>query len=164
MHEVAHGVALCEELRIRHVPDVLETALVEAGAHLLAGADRHGRLHHEHGPAGQLRQLVDDRPDARQVGVARVGRRGVDADEEEVAVGDIGHVERVAQALRVPLEQLRDILLVERHLAPAQRLDLLGNDVADHDVVPELGEARARDEADPTCSEDADFAHRVVRL
>ena len=50
MHEVAHGVALGEELRVRRVADVLEAARVEAVAHLLAGADRHGRLHHEDRP------------------------------------------------------------------------------------------------------------------
>ena len=138
---------------------MLEPALVEAGAHLLARPDRHGRLHHEHGPARQLGQLVDDRPDARQVGVARVGRRRADADEEKVAVGDVAHVERVGQALGVPLHQLGHVELVERHPPVAQRLDPLGEDVADHDLVAELGEADARDEADPAGAEDAHLAH-----
>ena len=89
VHEVANGAALGEELGIRDVADVVEAALVEAGADLLARADGNGRLHDENRPALQLRQLVDDRPDAREVGVAGIGGRRVDADEQELAVGDI---------------------------------------------------------------------------
>ena len=66
-------------------------------------------------------------------------------------------VEREGEPLGVPREQLGDVLLVERHLAAAQRVDLLGHDVADHDLVAELGEARARDEADPAGAEDPDL-------
>ena len=36
-----------------------------------------------------------------------------------------------------------------------QALDPLGDDVADDDLVPALGEAGARDEADPAGAEDA---------
>ena len=49
---------------------------------------------------------------------------------------------------------------MERHLAGAERLDLLGDDVADHDLVAELGEAGAGDEADVAGAEDPDPAHR----
>ena len=140
------------------VADVLEAALVEAGAHLLAGADRHGRLHHEDRAPVELRQLVDHRPDAREVGVAGVGRRRVDADEEELAVGDVVDVEREAEALAVALEQLRRRPSSWNGTSPRrERVDLLGDDVADHDVVAELGEAGARDEADPAGAEDADL-------
>ena len=45
---------------------------------------------------------------------------------------------------------------MERDAPGAQRLDLLGHDVSDDDVVAELGEARARDEADPPGPEDAE--------
>ena len=45
---------------------------------------------------------------------------------------------------------------MERHAARLQRLDLLGHDVADDDLVAELGEAGARDEADPARTENAD--------
>jgi hypothetical protein len=64
VHEIAHRVTLGEELGVRDVAEVLEPALVEAGAHLLACAHRHGRLHHEDRAAGEVRQLLDDRPDA----------------------------------------------------------------------------------------------------
>ena len=107
----------------------------------------------------ELGELVDDRPHARQVGVAGVGRRRVDAHEEELAVRELRHVERVRQPARVALEQLGHVLLVERDLTFPEGFDLLGDDVANDDVVAELGEARTRDEADPTGAEDANLAH-----
>ena len=61
------------------------------------------------------------------------------------------------QALAVALEQLLEPRLVQRHAARLQRLDPLGHDVADDDLVAELGEAGAGDEADPAGPEDADF-------
>jgi hypothetical protein len=128
-------------------------------ADLVAGADRDGRLHDEDRVAVELRQLVDDGPDAREVGVARVGRRRVDADEQEVAADDVVDVEREGEAIAVPLEQLRDVGLVERNLAGAQPLDLLRHDVANHDVVAEVREARARDETDPAGAEDPHACH-----
>ena len=48
---------------------------------------------------------------------------------------------------------------MERHLAPLQRVDLGRDDVADHDLVAELCEARARHKADPAGAEDAHLAH-----
>ena len=50
-------------------------------------------------------------------------------------------------------------VLVERHLAARERLDLLRDDVADDDLVAELGEAGPRDEADPAGAEDAYPCH-----
>ena len=49
-----------------------------------------------------------------------------------------------------------EALLVDRHAAGPERLDLLGDDVADHDVVAEVGEAGAGDESDPARAEDPD--------
>ncbi len=137
-----------------------ETALVEACTDLLAGTDRHGRLHHQDRPPLELGQLVDDGPDPGQVGVAGVRRWGVDAHEEKLAVGEVGDVERVGQSARIALEELRDVLFVKRHLAEPEGVDLLGDDVADDDVVTQVGEAGTRDEPDPAGAEDAYFAHR----
>ena len=140
---------------------MLEPALVERGAHLLAGADGNGALQHEHGVALDARELVDDRPDAGEVGVARVrdGRR-VDADEQELgAVDRLARVEREGEPLGVLREQLVEARLEDRHLAPLEPVDLLGDDVADDHVVAELREARSSDEADVACAEDADPAH-----
>ena len=60
---------------------------------------------------------------------------------------------------RVLLDQLGQAGLVDRHLAAAQRLDLLGQDVARPDLVAELGEAGGGHEADPA---DADDAYRFL--
>ena len=46
---------------------------------------------------------------------------------------------------------------MQRHAARLQRLDPLGHDVADDDLVAQLGEAGAGDETDPAGPEDADF-------
>ena len=56
-------------------------------------------------------------------------------------------------------QQLVEARLVDRHLAAAQLLDPLGEDVADDDVVTELGEARAGDETDVARAEDCDLGH-----
>ena len=61
------------------------------------------------------------------------------------------------QALAVALEQLLEARLVDRHAARLERLDPLGHDVADDDLVAELGEAGAGDETDLAGAEDADF-------
>ena len=158
--EVADGGALGGELRVRDVADLLEAALVEPVAHLGARADRHGALHHHHGAPLEAAELVDDGPDGGEVGIARVGRRRADGDVEELgAVDGLGDVERVGQPLGVPAQQLLEPWLVDRHLARAQLLDPLGDDVADDDVVPELGEARAGDETDVAGAEDSHSAH-----
>ncbi len=98
-HEVAHCVSFGEELRVRDVADVRETAQVEAGPHLLPGPHRDRRLHDQDRTTGELRQLVDDGPDTREVGVAGIRGRRVDADEEELAIDDVLHVEREREPL-----------------------------------------------------------------
>ena len=55
--------------------------------------------------------------------------------------------------------QLGQARLVHRHLAARERLDLLGQDVARHDLVAQLGEAGGRAQADPA---DADHADRFL--
>ena len=58
---------------------------------------------------------------ARQVGVARLGRRRADRDEEELgAVHRLVDVEREAQTAAVPRDQLVEPGLVDRHLARAR--------------------------------------------
>ena len=121
-----------------------------------AGAHRHGALHDER-VVGRVAQLVDHALDAREVGVARVGRRRVDAAEQQPGVLEhLAHVGREVQPLGVLLHQLGQAGLVDRHLAARERLDLLGHDVARPDLVAELGEAGGRDEADPAHADDAD--------
>ena len=105
-------------------------------------------------------ELVDDGPDGGEIGVARVGGRRPDGDVEEVGVlHRLRDVERVRQPLGVAAQQLLEPRLVDRHLAGAEPLDPLGDDVADDDVVPEVGEARTGDEADVAGAEDSHSAH-----
>src|SRR5204862_386637 len=102
--------------------------------------------------------------DLDDVGVGRLADVGDLVDErdprhQERVRRELDHlsgVERERQALPVALEQLRDLVLVEEHLTPAQRFDLLGDDVADDDVMPELREARAGDQTHPARAEDSD--------
>ena len=58
---------------------------------------------------------------------------------------------------RVAREELVEPRLVDRHDARAQRVDLRLDDVANDDVVAELGEAGAGDEADVPRAEDRDL-------
>ncbi len=64
------------------------------------------------------------------------------------------------QPLAVAREELVEPRLVDRDLAGAQRVDLRRDDVADDDVVAELGEARAGDETDVAGAEDGDLSRR----
>ena len=157
LHEVLHGRALGRELRVRGVADVGEPARVEPVAHLLAGADRDRALHRDDDVPLDVGQLVDHRPDGGEIGVARVGRRRPDRDVDEVrALDRLAHVVREREPLGVPLEQVVETGLVDRHLAAAERLDAVREDVAHDDVVAELGKAGARDEADVARAEDRD--------
>ena len=107
-----------------------------------------------------LRQLVDHRPDGREVGVAGVGRRRPDGHVDEVRIRNrLSDVRREAEPLTVSLQQLVETRLVDRHLAAAECVDSVGEDVADDDLVAEVGEARAGDEADVAGAEDSHPAH-----
>ena len=160
MLEVAHGGPLGGELGIGGVADVLEPALVEPVAHLGAGADRDGALHHHHRSALVPAELVDHGPDGGEVGVSRVRRRRADGDVEEVGIADgLGNVEGEGQPLGIALQELVEPRLEDRHLARAEPLDPRRDDVPDDDVVPEVGEAGAGDQADVAGAEDCDSAH-----
>jgi hypothetical protein len=102
------------------------------------------------------REIVESAPDKGEIRVARVGRRRLDADEERVRTGEVGGVERVADALAVPRQDIRQVRLVEGQPAGPERVDTFCDDVAHDHLVPELGEAAAGDEADPARTEDAD--------
>ena len=95
MEEVLDRRSLGRELGVRGVADLAQPPLVEAVAHLEARADRDRALHHDDAAPVDRRQLVDHRPDRREVGVARVGRRRADRDVDEV-----GAVDRLADVAR----------------------------------------------------------------
>ena len=90
-----------------------------------------------------------------QIGVPRVGRRSADGHERELgAVEGLGNVEREPDPLGVASEELLEAGLVDRHTARAELLDPLRKDVTDDDLVAQVGEARAGDEADVAGAED----------
>ena len=157
----AQRTSLGEELGIRDVPDLGEAARVEAVANVSTRPDRHGALHDDDRAPGQIgRKLVDDRPHGTQVGVAGLRRRSPHRDVEEPRPGHrLLNVESEADALGVPFEHLVEAGLVDRDLARLEPLDPLGDDVADHDLVAEVGEARAGHEADVAGPEHADLGH-----
>ena len=153
VHEVGDRRALLEELGARDVGEVAEVA-----PDRLAGAGRHGALHHQHVVAVGA-QLLDDRAHSREIGVAGAGRRRVDADEEDAGcVEQLVHVGGEGEALGVAGQQVGQARLVDRGLPARKRFHLLGDDVAGHDRVAELCEARGRDEAYPS---DPDYADRL---
>ena len=157
LHEVLERCPLGGELRVRDVADVAEPALVEPVSNLLSGSDRHRALHRDDDLVVNLGQLVDHRPYSRQVGVARDGRRRADRDIHELRTVDrLCDIGREGQPVTVPLEELVEPRLVDRHLAPPERLDLLHDDVADGNRVSQLGEACPGYETDVAGAEDGD--------
>ena len=93
----------------------------------------------------------------REVGVAGAGRRRVDADEEQPGRSEqLVHVGGEGEALGVAREQLVELGLVDRRLAPRERGDLLREDVAGDDPVAKIGEAGRRHQADPAHPDHAD--------
>ncbi len=161
VHEVLHGGAFGRELRIGHVPDVLEATIIEPMTNSASCADRDGALHRDDDAVLDLRQLVDHGPDGRQVGIAGVGGRRTDGDVDDVGALDrLRHVRGERQSLAVTLEELLESGLVDGDDACLQRVDLRLDDVTDDDVVSELREACAGDEADVPRAEDRDLQRR----
>ena len=68
----------------------------------------------------------------------------------------VGQVGREVQALAVARDELLEPRLVDRDLAAAQALDLLGVDVDAPDLAAQLGEAGGRHQADVAGADDAD--------
>src|SRR5207244_12414134 len=88
-----------------------------------------------------------------------------DGHIEEVGAGDrLRDIRGEADPIAVRREQLLEARLVDRDLAPAQRVDLLRDDVANDDVVAERCEAGPGDETDVAGGEDADPRHDAPRL
>ena len=154
VHEVADGGALLEELG---AGDVREPGVLAADRR--PGPGRDGALHHQRVLA-LGGQLVDHRADPREVGVAGVGRRGVDAAEQELgAVEDLVHRRREREPLGVTGDEVGEPRLVDRNVAGAQRLDLRLVDVHRDHGHAEIGEAGGGDEADPA---DPDHTYRLL--
>ena len=152
VHEVLDPASLREELGVRDVADLR----IELGSDPLARTDRDRALHDQN-RAFRRPEISDHGPDRRQVRLARGPRRRFHAGEEDPRVRfQLVHVERERQPLAIALDQLREAGLVERDAPRVQLLDLRRHDVPDDDVVPEIGEAGARDEADPPGPEDAE--------
>ena len=104
------------------------------------------------------RELVDHRPDVGEVRISRVRRRSADCDVDDVgAVDRLRDLGRERQPRAVAREELVEPRLVDRNDTRAQRVDLRLDDVADDDVVPELREAGAGDEAHVPRAEDRDL-------
>jgi len=106
--------------------------------------------------AGVL-ELGDHRSHSRQIGVPRIGRRGIDAAEQQPRPGeDVGDLGGERQPLAISPQELIDPGLVDRRLAVAKGVDFRLDDVDRHDLVPEVGEAGRGDEPDPPDADHAD--------
>ena len=111
-HEVVYRAALLEELRVRDVANAVAAPLDRASR-----SDRNGALHHQR-MIVRVAQLGDHGLDAGEVGVAGVGRRSVDRDEQKARVLEHGsHLGREVQARSVLRDQLRQAGLVDGHFA-----------------------------------------------
>ena len=122
LHEVGDGAALAQELGVRDVADVLQAARVQLGPQPSPVPTGTVLFITSTNRSPVCGQLVDHAVHAREVGVAGVRRRRVDADEHDpAAVEHLGQVEREREAVAVALEQPVDARLVDRHPAVAQR-------------------------------------------
>src|SRR5688572_11614868 len=166
LHEIRHGRAFLEELRVRdHVELEVHAALtqraLDASVHLVRSADRHGRLvdndpELRHVPADGL----GDREHVRQVRRTVLLRRRADGDELEEAVADPGH--GVGRELEPALvEAATDELLepgfVDRDLTLLQTCDLRRVDIDAQDLVAHVGKAGAGHQPDVTRTKYGNF-------
>ena len=112
------------------------------------------------------RQLVDDRPhaprDPRRPSTSAACPRQTKTKSAPSTSRATSSVNR--RRSRVAREQLLESRLVDRDLAARERLDPLGNDVPDDDLVAQLREARGSDEAYPAGADDRRSATSRPRL
>ena len=129
-------------------------------AHLVGGADGDGALGGDDLVARSrfLPMVLGDREDGGEVGGAVGGGRRADGDEDDLGAadraGDVGG-EREAAGLGVLGDQRVEPGLVDGDLAALEARDLARVDVDAVHVVAEVGEPRARDEADVARTHDS---------
>ncbi len=156
LQEVGDRRALLQELGAGDVAEAALALLLEQALDALAGAARDGRLHDER-VVVRRRHRGHDGVDRGEVGVAAVGRRRADRDEQQPGRTEgVLDVRREVQAFAVALDHLGEAGLVDRHFAVLQPLDLAGVDVDAVDVVAQLRESRRSDESDVAGADDAD--------
>ena len=161
VQEVLERRALLEELGAGHVREARLAVLLERAPDRGARAHRHGRLHHQRVMVGR-RHRADHGVDRRQVGVARVGRRRADGDEQQPRVLERGRdLGPEVQALAVSGHALGQPRLVDRDLAAFEPGDLVGIDVDAPDLAAELRKARRGDQSHVAGADDCNrFASR----
>ncbi len=149
LQKVADSRTLPQELGVRAVADVSVPAPGEVGLDGRSGAHGHGRLDDQQAGAVFGRQVLDDLPDAGEVGVAGMGGRGVDADEDELA-RRVGLRRIVGEVQAIPMlgHELGQPRLVDGHVARPQSLDLEGVQVHAGDSVAQAGQTDGGDQAD----------------
>ena len=154
-------------------PTATETLFAIGAGSQVKAVDRDSNF-----PAGRLPATRIDalNPSVEAVAGVCPRRQGVTAKPDLVIVAyDTNNIVANLRALGVrviehdaatsvadALAQIRQLGTATGHVAAAQRLDLLRDDVTDHDVMPELGEAGTRHEPDPPCTEDPDPGHRLL--
>ncbi len=162
LHEVGDRAALGEELRVRDVADAREAARRRA-ARGRARPCRPGTVLFittigcPSSSAGSRRRRSRRRAGRRRPTRSAACRRRRRGSPRPSTASRTSSVKRIRS--RVPLEHELEAGLVDRHLARLQALDPLRDDVADDDLVPELGEAGAGHEADVAGAEHCDLRH-----
>ena len=165
--EVADGCAFAQEFGIGN-DGHLQSALRHGGAvrkdalDLVARADRHGRLGHHDGVVGQ--RVTDFARDCVDVGEVRMavapaaGRAHCNEDGGSAldAFSKIGG-EREAARLHIAFDQRIQPGFVDRHDTVMQLGDLCRVLVDAHDIVTEIGETRARYQADIAAAHHSDL-------
>ncbi len=161
LHEVVDRIALLEKLGVGCNCEFVARMLAYDRLDLVAGADRHGGLGHQHGPAGKGARggfcaLEDVAEIGRAVGRGRSAHRqnhDHGASHSGRYVGGKGE----SAFLQVVGDQLVQAGFVDRHLALLEHGDLFPVYVAAGDVVAHVRETRTRDQSDVAGPDDTDF-------
>ncbi|CAO4144681.1 hypothetical protein LPLAFNJD_LOCUS1752 [Methylorubrum aminovorans] len=163
--EVADGRALAQEFGVGGDADIeVGASLAQDALDLVAGADGDGRFGDDHGIAGErLGDLARCGVDVGEVGKAvAAARRGAHRDEHGLGLRHGGSEvcrESEASGADVLGDEGVEAGFVDGHAALVEGFDLVGILVDADDLVAEIGEAGARDEADIARANDRD-AHR----
>ena len=148
-----------EKARWKSIPAVSPEPALEDGENLVsrcAGIGR--RLEHDQVALAEAgRDLSGRRPNDREVGLALLGERGRQSDQDRVRLAQLVVVGRRAQASLVDqLLQLGAGDVLDVALAPVQLRDALGADVDQQDRASGVGEDLGEGDADVSGSDDCD--------
>src|SRR5579859_7458076 len=151
MQEVTDSSTLAQELWIGDdVKEVrCDAVALDRAADPLVGVDRHRTLFHDDLVAGKRTgDLARDGFDVGEVSVPVLALGGTNGDKDGVgAAGSLSQIGHEADlAIAVPLQQLGEVLLIDKGVAALKRRNLALVVIDADDIVPHLRKADRSDQ------------------